>query len=106
VYNQKLIKSIFSYNFYGFKEIKAIENICIVENTEENLQMVSKILKNGEYHRLNELLPSTNVFGENLTVFKFSDQNSEIFYGIFIDAENLEKDPKVYDIQRYISLSH
>jgi hypothetical protein len=93
--NQKLIKSIFENNFYGFKEIKSIERLITVEYTQENLITISEVLKTGAYSRIDKLEPSRNVFGENLVIFKFSDQDSKLFYGLYVDFET---DLKVYDI--------
>ena len=95
---RKITDSIFSNNFYGFKEISEIVQILIVEYSQDNLNTLCAILKNGEYDKLITLSPVKYLFGEHLTVFKFLDQKSTRFYGIYYDAGELFQDPVVYEV--------
>lgn len=77
--NQKLIKSIFENNFYGFKEIKSIERLITVEYTQENLIYISEILKTGAYSRIDKLEPSRNVLGRIWSYSNFQTRIQNYF---------------------------
>ena len=100
--NNKIINSVFSNNFYGFTKITEVVEILTVEYSKNNLDSLCDILKRGEYDKLSNFIPVSNLTGEELTVFKFLDQDSRKYYGIYYDSGELFQDPVVYEVFRNV----
>lgn len=84
--SKKIIDSILSINFFGIREVIDLENIKTVEYTWENRQMLTEILRNGQYEKVELFEPVKELFVENLAVYRFRDEKGRVFHTLLYEA--------------------
>ena len=97
--SEAIIENILFRFGYGITEVNEIELLePLFANTTENIYQLTSILKKGDYDRAQTLEKAKDILGEDLTLFRFKDQNGKMYYGFYYNSIEPLQHPVVIDI--------
>lgn len=100
---EAIIENILFRFGYGITEVNDIEFLePLFANTTENIYQLTLIIKKGDYNRAQTLERAKDILGEDLTLFRFKDQNDKLYYGFYYNSIEPLQNPVVIDIAPFI----
>lgn len=92
---KKLVQDLLYRYRHIVPEVKDMEFLGTFDYSQANVEDLSRILKTGQYKAVRMLRPSTDIFSENMTLFRFRDGNGKLYYGFSYNPANFLEDPHV-----------
>ena len=98
-HTEAIIENIILCFGYGITEVKDIEYLePLFAYTTENIYQLTSIIKKGDYEKAQVLEKARDLLNEDLTLFRFKDQNNQLYYGFYYDSVEPFQNPVVMDI--------
>jgi hypothetical protein len=79
-------------------EVNELESVKYLRFNYEEYPAVEQLLKNNNWHQINETQEPDNGFREYLEIILFKDQSKRPFVAAVYDSDALEQDPQLIDI--------
>jgi len=98
-FHTKAITEDIIYRYaYGIQEVKEIEELGTFSYTNTNIRELTLIIKKGDYASAELLEKAKDLLGEDLTLFRFKDQDGKLYYAFYYDSIEPWQNPIVMDL--------
>lgn len=91
-------QAILVNNRYSITSVSGIQDFGTYEYNEDNYNKAITLLNNGDLDKINELTPAASIWGEDITIIQFNDQNGKLYLALIYDSGDLAQNPEVLHI--------